>query len=324
MKLLVLGGTQFLGRHLVEQALARDHEVTTFNRGRTNPTLFDGQVEKIIGDRDDGLDSLKGRHFDACIDPSGYLPRQVQDSCGRLKDVVGHYTFVSSISVYPKFWKGMDESAPVTELEDPTVEDVEKYYGGLKVLCERKAEDIMPGRVLQVRSGLIIGAYDPTDRFTYWPLVIRGGNSFLAPVHEDFPLQVIDARDQAVWILESLEKNLTGVFHVTGEESTFAELISACETAFDVKAQPHWASEKFLLDNDVSPWVDLPMWLPEAAQGMLQVSVAKAFENGLSTRPLAETIQDLIEWHHGDRDRLSVGLKRAREKELLSLLMEGR
>ncbi len=320
MKILVLGGTQFLGSHLVRAALDRGHEVTLFNRGVTNAGLFAGEAETIVGDRDGNLTGIKGRQFDACIDPSGYVPRLVGASCELLKDVVDHYTFVSSISVYPRFTKDMDESSAVATLDDPDTEEIEKHYGGLKVLCEQKAEEIMPGRVLQVRSGLIVGPSDPTDRFTYWPFVMKDGGPFIAPIDEDYPVQVIDGRDQANWIIDSIAANLTGVFHVTGHQQRFADVISAAQEAFGVTAEPRWADEAFLLENKVTPWVDLPMWLPEQAKAMVQVSVEKASQHGLTTRPLADTMVDLLAWHPGDRDSLQVGLTRAREQELLSLL----
>src|SRR5688572_29497367 len=197
MRLLVLGGTKFLGRAVVEAAVARGHEPTLFHRGLTNPGLFP-DLEHLRGDRDGGLAALQGRTWDAVIDPSGYVPRIVRASAELLADAVEHYTFISSISVYPSFpTPGMDESSPVGTLEDPTVEDVPAHYGPLKALCEQAAEAAMPGRVFHVRAGLIVGPNDPSDRFTYWPVRVAKGGDVLAPGSPERPVQIIDVRDLA-------------------------------------------------------------------------------------------------------------------------------
>jgi 2'-hydroxyisoflavone reductase len=203
MDLLILGGTGFLGRHLVEAALADGHRITLFNRGLSSPDLFP-EVETIEGDREADISALRGRGWDAVIDTCGYVPRIVGASAARLADAADHYTFVSSISVYPDdIEPGADEGAPVEELADPTVEDVDgETYGGLKALCERAAEEEMPGMVLNVRPGLICGPYDPTDRFTYWPRRISAGGEVLAPDRPERRVQFIDVRDLAAWIVE--------------------------------------------------------------------------------------------------------------------------
>src|SRR5215217_7189292 len=190
MDLLILGGTGFLGRHLVEAALGDGHRPTLFNRGLHEPRLFP-EVEKIEGDREGDLAPLLGRRFDAVIDTCGYVPRVVGASAGLLADAVDHYTFVSSISVYSDdIAPGADEEAPVRELPDPTVEEVTgETYGGLKALCEQAAEEEMPGRVMNVRPGLISGPHDPTDRFTYWPRRISAGGEVLAPGRKERPVQ---------------------------------------------------------------------------------------------------------------------------------------
>lgn len=319
MKILILGGTQFLGRQIARACLNAGHEVTLFNRGQTNPDLFRDEAEIIHGDRDGGLDVLNGRVFDACIDPSGYIPRHVRDSVELMKDVVDHYTFISSISVHPTFTRGQDESAPLAELEDETVETMdEQNYGGLKVLCEQAAEELMPGRVLHVRSGLIIGPYDPTDRFSYWPLRVARGGDYVAPVGPDMPVQVIDARDQADWILRSISDRTTGIFNVTGAETNLGAVLDAATSVTASNSSPVWMSAEFLLENDVTPWVDLPVWLPEEAKAMMQVSIERASAEGLTTRPLDDTIRDLLDWHHGDPDKMALGLKADKESELLA------
>ena len=236
MKLLILGGTKYLGRHLTESALERGHEVTLFNRGRENPDLFHGKVEKLVGDRDGDLAALKGRKWDAVIDTSGYFPRVVKDSARLLADTVDHYTFISTISVYEDFSQpGIEETAPVGKLEDETVEDIGAgAYGPLKALCEQAVEEVMPGRSLIVRPGLIVGPYDPTDRFTYWPSRIAKGGEVLAPGDGTSPVQFIDARDLAEWVLTMTERKQTGVFNATGPEERlemkgFLETVRNCE-----------------------------------------------------------------------------------------------
>ena len=198
MDLLVLGGTRFLGRHLVEEALGRGHRVTLFNRGESNPGLFP-DVEELRGERLGDLSPLRGRTWDDAVDTSGYLPREVRHSAGLLADSVGHYTFVSSISVYEDFARtGIDENAPVLEPPDPEPVELDwELYGGLKVGCERAVEAAMPRRTLVVRPGMIVGPHDYTDRFPYWRRRVAEGGEVLASGDPERQVQLIDARDLA-------------------------------------------------------------------------------------------------------------------------------
>jgi 2'-hydroxyisoflavone reductase len=206
MDLLVLGGTRFLGRHLVEEALGRGHQVTLFNRGESNPGLFP-EVEELRGERGGDLSPLRGRRWDAAIDTSGYLPREVRRSAEILAGSAGHYTFVSSISVYEDFARtGIDEDAPVLEPPDPEPVELDwELYGGLKVGCERAVEAAMPGRALVVRPGMIVGPHDYTDRFPYWRRRVAEGGDVLAPGDPERQVQLIDARDLAGWMLRMAE-----------------------------------------------------------------------------------------------------------------------
>jgi nucleoside-diphosphate-sugar epimerase len=206
MRLLILGGTAFLGRALVDDALGRGHELTLFNRGKTNPELYP-EVERLQGDRDGDLTVLQGKTWDAVIDTSGYVPRVVGQSAELLADAVGHYTFISSISAYADFSQpGADENAAVGKLEDESVEEIDgDTYGPLKVLCEEVVEKRLPGRTLIIRPGLIIGPHDPTDRFTYWPCRVERGGEVLAPGKPEKSVQFIDARDLAAWNLDMVE-----------------------------------------------------------------------------------------------------------------------
>jgi 2'-hydroxyisoflavone reductase len=321
MDLLILGGTRFLGRYLVEAALGGDHRVTLFNRGLSEPDLFP-EVETIKGDRDGDLSALRGRRWDAVIDTCGYVPRVVRASAGLLADAVDHYTFVSSISVYPdNMGPGADEGAPVEELEDPTVEEITgETYGGLKALCERAAEEEMPGRILNVRPGLISGPHDPTDRFTYWPRRVAAGGEVLAPDRPELRVQFIDVRDLAGWMVKMSAEQQTGTYNATGPayELRMGKLLEECE-AVGGDAKIVWVSEEFLEENGVEPFTDLPLWVPREYAGMLAVDCGKAIAAGLTFRPVSETIRDVLEWdtNRAEPD-LAAGLEPEKERELLS------
>ena len=221
MRLLVLGGTGFLGRHVVEAALAAGHDVTLLNRGRTNPELFP-EVEKLVGDRDGDLAPLRGRRWDAAIDVPARIPRQVQSTTNALEGIE-HYTFVSSISAYRDFSRtGIDESAPVLEYEPTMGDDDMETYGARKAECERIVAAAFPAGALIVRPGLIVGPHDPTDRFTYWPARVDRGGEILAPGPPGRIVQFIDARDLAPWIVRMVEERRTGAFNVDGIGTTEA------------------------------------------------------------------------------------------------------
>jgi 2'-hydroxyisoflavone reductase len=301
LKILILGGTVFLGRHLAAEALARGHAVTLFNRGQHNPELFP-DAEKLRGDRDGDLTALQGRTFDAAIDTCGYVPRVVRASAELLAPLVRHYTFISSISVYAGFTKvGIDERDPVGALDDPAVEEVTgETYGPLKALCEQAAEAAMPGRTLIVRPGLIVGPDDPTDRFTYWPVRIARGGPFVAPERPGYLVQYIDVRDLAAWTLDMVERGRTGVYNATGpaEPQPIGDLFAACAHAAGTRAEPVWASAAFLAEQGVQPWMELPLWVPEGPEyaGFSTVSIAKAAAEGLRFRPARETVADTLAW----------------------------
>jgi 2'-hydroxyisoflavone reductase len=326
VKVLVLGGTLFLGRHVVEAALDRKHEVSVFNRGQTAPDLYP-QVERLRGDRDAGdLEALEGRSWDAVVDTSARVPRWVRDSGGLLADRIGHYTFVSSVSVYAATSSpGTGESSPVIALEDETVEEItsDETYGGLKALCEREAERALPGRVLVVRAGLIVGPYDPTGRFTYWVHRIARGGDVLVPEPRDQPVQLVHGRDLAEWILDLAEQRRAGVFNATGPAKplTMEELLEAIREETGSGARLVWVDEGRLLDRGVEAWSDLPLWLapganPETAY-LLAVDVDRALASGLRLRPLAETVRDTLE---RAETTSAAGLDPDRERELLARL----
>lgn len=326
MRILLLGGPKFLGYHLIEAALANGHTLTLFNRGQTNPDRFP-QVEKLRGDRDGGLDTLRGRTWDVVFDTCGYLPRLVGDSSRLLQDSAEHYTFISSISVYAHLPQvGMDETAPVGTLADESVEQITgETYGPLKALCEQAVERYFPQRALHVRAGLIVGPHDPTDRFTYWPVRVARGGEALAPVRPDYLTQFIDARDLAEWVIRMAEARHAGTFNATGphQPMPMGELLEAARRVSASNASFTWVSEAFLADQKVAPWSELPLWIPDSdpdAAGFNTVSCARALAAGLHYRPLEDTIRDTLTWvktrpaEHAWR----AGLSPEREAELLA------
>lgn len=331
MRLLILGGTKFLGRHLAEVALARGHEVTLFNRGKSNPGLF-REVEQVRGDRDGGLGALAGRRWDAVVDTSGYVPRVVRASAEALRDAVDSYVFISSQSVYRDFSGEVREDSPVGALADEGVEEVTgETYGPLKALCERAAEEAMPGRVLSVRAGLIVGPYDPTVRFSYWTARVARGGEVLAPGDPERPVQFIDARDLAAWVLVSAEARRAGVFNVSGPDYrlTFGRFLEICGEVGGDGASFAWVDERFLLDRGVEPWGELPLWLDSSNEGFrnfFAADISRALAAGLAFRPLTETVRDTLEWQKsGEAPPLKDGvampdstLRPGRERELLA------
>ena len=325
MKILLLGGPKFLGRHLIETILQRGHELTLFNRGQTNPELFP-QVEKLLGNRDGDLEALQGKSWDAVIDTCGYLPRVVQASAELLKNSASHYTFISSISVYANFRNaGMDESAALGHLADESAEEINgETYGPLKALCEQRVEEAFPGRVLQVRAGLIVGPFDPTDRFTYWPVRVAGGGEVLAPGQPGTAVQFIDVRDLADWIVGMSENHKCGAYNATGPAKplSMASLLEACREVSGSAATFTWASADFLSEQKAAPWSELPLWIPETdpdSAGFSTVDCTKALGDGLRFRPLKDTIQATLSWAQNRAEDWNwrAGLSPAREAELL-------
>ncbi len=322
MRLLLLGGTKFLGRAAAEEALRRGHEVTLFNRGETNPDLF-AEAEHLHGDRDGNLDVLRGREWDAVIDPSGYVPRVVRASAELLQDAVGHYVFVSSVSVYRDFSRAhFDETAPRIELEDPAVEEVMEHYGGLKALCEDVVAEVFPGRSANVRAGLIVGPHDPTDRFTYWPVRVARGGEVLAPGRPGRPVEFVDARDLGAWLVTVAERRTSGAFNATRDGLSMAEVLETCRSVSGSDAAFTWVDEPFLLEREVGQWMELPLWISESDPEwghMQEADVSRARAAGLTFRPLSETVGDTLAWA-GTKDGWNdaVGLKPERERELLT------
>lgn len=324
MKLLILGGTVFLGRHIVEYARERGHEVTIFTRGQRNPDLFP-EVERLRGNRDGDLGLLAGRRWDAVIDTSGYFPRVVRASAEQLANQADRYIFISTISVFSDYSKvGMAEDGPIGTIADPTVEEVTgESYGPLKALCEQAVQEAFPGRALIIRPGLIVGPHDQSDRFTYWPTRLARGGEVLVPRTLDREIQVIDVRDLAAWTVRMAEEGTTGVYNATGPDRalTMRELFDTGRAVAGSDATPVAIPEDFLLERNVGPWMEVPLWMPDRPEmaGFFGIDCRRAFAAGLTFRPLAETVRDTLDW---DRARPAdtprrAGLAPEREAELL-------
>ena len=323
MRLLIIGGTRFVGRHIVEAALARGHEVTLFHRGQTNADLFP-QVEHLSGNRDGDLAPLRDRAWAAVIDTCGYVPRIVRQSAELLASSVAHYTFISSISVYAEDAPaGMDEDSPVATIADETREDItEESYGALKVLCERVVQQTYADRALVVRPGLVVGPHDHTDRFTYWPHRIARGGEVIAPGDPDQAVQFIDARDLGDWIVRAVEARLSGTYNATGPDYRLLmrRFLETCVAVAQSDARLTWLSEEFLLNAKVEPWSQMPVWVPAKDAKFDTVNNDRAINAGLTYRPLRITINDTLVWantrpiDHAWRS----GLTPERERELLA------
>jgi 2'-hydroxyisoflavone reductase len=339
MKLLIIGGTRFIGPHLVASALANGAEVTVFNRGQeVSRPLAD--VETVYGDRRVDLNRLAGRHWDAVVDTCGFLPRTVRAAAQFFSEAVDRYVFVSSQSVYADVSVvGVDESSTTKTLTDEQLEKADQIdssaqtsaftygdlYGGLKALSEQAVADAMPGRGVLVRPGLIVGPDDYTDRFTYWVMRVARGGEVLAPGRPDRFVQFIDVRDLAELIIKMIEGGASGVYNVNGPAAT-TTMESVLETAKSVSgsdASFTWLSESFLQQEGVAAWSELPLWLGEDSRpqlkGFMFASTARAQNAGLTIRPLADTIRDTLAWYRSNRidEELRAGMNSDREELLL-------
>ena len=324
MNILIIGGTRFVGRHIVEAARRRGHSLTLFNRGRSNPGLFEG-VEEIHGDRDGDLALLAGRRWDAVIDTSGYVPRIVRASAELLSPAVDRYLFISTISVYSDpLPPHSNEGAPLATLADPNVEEISgETYGALKVLCEQAVQNIFGSRALIIRPGLVVGPHDPTDRFTYWPARVERAGRVLAPGDGSFPVQFIDARDLGQWTVGLVEAGKNGTYNATGPAGilTMEQFLDACRDATGSDAQFTWVGDDFLLAHEVNPWTELPLWIPgEEGVAFGTVQIDRALQDGLAFRPLRDTVLDTLAWaaSRPDDHQWLGGLSPEREKALLS------
>ena len=329
LRILILGGTGFIGPHQIRYAIARGHKISMFNRGKTNPGLFPG-VEHIEGDRNGRIDALKNREWDAVIDNPATLPRWVRDTAQLLKEKAGQYVFISTLSVYRDNSKiGMEENDPVIVLDDPTVEQITgETYGGLKALAEEEARKAFGNRATVVRPGLIVGPGDNTDRFTYWPVRIARGGEILAPGDPQNPVQIIDARDLAEWTIRIVEEKRFGTYNAIGPagQLTFGEMLGGIRAVVpgSVPMNLVWVPADFLEAQKVGPWSDMPVWIPAVGEyaGFGRRSNAKAIAAGLTFRPLADTARATLEYHDARsaerKSKMRAGVTPEREQEVLA------
>lgn len=340
LRILILGGTGFTGPHQVRYALARGHDVTLFNRGRERRS-WPGPVEELVGDRNTGdLKALEGGKWDVCIDNPTTLPFWVRDVGRALQGRVEQYIFISTISVYAANDKAEDESAPLARYSgpDPMAETAETLrgrlgdlYGQLKAVSEQEAARQFPGAVTIIRPGLIVGPGDETDRFTYWPVRLARGGEVLAPGDGNDPVQFIDARDLAEWTIRMAESRTLGVFNATGPDQplTMDGMLSGIAIAIRAEARLTWVPTAFLEANQVSPWSDLPVWVPAQGEyaGFARRAIGRARGAGLTFRPLRATAADTFVWFGQQpterQAKLRAGLAPGRELQLLAAWSAG-
>jgi len=338
LKILVLGGTGLIGPPMVAHAVARGHEVTLFNRGKTNTELFP-DLEKLRGDRNDDISSIaaevaKGRRWDVVIDNTASIPRWVEESAGLLKDHADLYLYTSSISAYADHsTPNADETAPVGQISAEEVAKVKTNrditgdnYGPLKALCEKAAQESFPGRCIVVRPGLIVGPGDYSDRFTYWPVRIHRGGEVMAPGNPTDPVQYIDCRDLGEWFVRLVEDRAIGVYNGTGPASpmSIAEMLYGIRATTPVEISFTWVDADFLKAHEVEEWVHMPVWVPPVGEyaGFSTSSIERAKKAGLTFRPLATTAADTVAyWESLPADRRTqprAGLDPDKEEAVLA------
>ena len=336
LRILILGGTGFTGPFQVRYALERGHKVTVFNRGKTHPGETPKEVEQLIGDRNGQLDALKNRKWDVVIDNPTMLPAWVRDAAQILKGNVDRYVFISTISVFADTSKpGVDESAPLAkytgadpmkETRDTVIASKFALYGPLKALSEQEAEKWFPKQTLVIRPGLIVGPRDETDRFSYWPVRLDRGGEVLAPGDPSDPVQIIDGRDLAEWVIRMVEQRETGIYNATGpaKELGIGRMLDTIKSANKSNATLTWVNADFLEAQKVAPWSDMPVWIPPRGEeaGGARISIQRALAKGLTFRPLVDTARDTLAWFKSQpaerQAKLKAGLTRERESEVLA------
>jgi 2'-hydroxyisoflavone reductase len=335
LKILILGGTGFTGPFQVKYALERGHQVTVFNRGKSHPGELPKEVEQLIGDRNGQLDALKNRKWDVAIDNPTSVPVWVRDVGQILKGNVDRYVFISTISVYGDTSKAnISEDAPLAkytgadpmkESRDSIIASKFQLYGPLKALSEQEAEKWFPKQTLIIRPGLIVGPRDETDRFTYWPVRIDRGGEVMAPGEPTDPVQFIDGRDLAEWVIRMVETRETGVYNATGPAKTLGvgAMLEGIKSANNSKANFTWVNADFLEEQKVAPWSDMPVWVPPRGEdgGMGRINIQKSVGKGLTFRPLEVTARDTLAWFKSqppERQKLKAGITAEREAEVLA------
>lgn len=338
MKILIIGGTKFSGRHIVKAALDKDHEVTIFHRGN-HPAGDLGDVEEILGDRIFDLEKLEDRRWDVAIDMCGYLPQWVESSAAALKDSIDKYVFISSISAYdtdvePNYREDAKlarldseqeiEFADIDPKGDFGAADLGHLYGPVKVLCEREVLRAFPDNNLIIRPGLIVGEFDWTDRWTYWVMRVARGGEVFAPGNPESFVQFIDAKDLAEWIVYLTETYATGIYNAVNKpfELSFENMLEEIKTVTGSDANFTWASEEFMEQNKVAPWSDMPLHVPVSLESTRTANIDAALEKGLKIRPLQETIRETLDWRKTVGDKMKAGISSEREQDLLKKMAQ--
>jgi len=324
MKLLILGGTQFVGRYMVESALKAEHEVTIFNRGKTNQHLFPA-IDKRVGDRNGDLSSLEEGEWDAVIDVSGYVPSQVKATTELLKGRVKHYTLISTVSVYSDFTNGpaVVGETKLAEMTEETEEINGSTYGPLKQKCEEIVKEAFGDQSLCIRPGLIVGPDDPTDRYTYWVYRVGKGGTVAAPGEPTREIQWIDVRDLSEWTIRMIEKQATGTFNAAGlaTNPTMEEYLNTVKKVTNSDAEIEWISDEILTNHEVSPFVEVPFWIPKNdthPDGFILADATEAIKQGLTFRTPEETISDTFVWQLARKNhQWKAGLSEEKEKTIL-------
>ncbi|MET3729690.1 2'-hydroxyisoflavone reductase [Fictibacillus halophilus] len=321
MKVLLIGGTRFLGRHVADSFNINQHEVTLFHRGKTAKVGITDNVHEIIGDRDIDLSLIENGSWDIVVDTCGYFPKQVRKSAEALMRKGTFYIFVSSVSVYEdQSVRNITEDAKTAELTDPNTTEIGEQYGSLKAACEREILDVFGDNALIVRPGLIVGPYDYTDRFTYWPTRGVRGGEILIPEMKDPTVRFIDVRDLANWIVRMAENKENGIYQAVGGVYDFNEVVQKCLLS-QVQTTIVPVTESFLLNENVGEWVELPLWISsEDYRGLDYADDTKAINKGLIFRPIEETIKDTADWslsRNLNPDDWKAGLHPDKEKMLL-------
>jgi len=327
LNILILGGTGYIGPHMVREALRRGHQVTLFNRGRRAKDLFP-DLETRIGDRDGQLDSLKGGQWDAVIDNSGYVPRHVRDSASLLKSAAPYYLFISSVSAYARFDVELDEDSPLATIEDETVEEITgETYGALKVLCEKAVAEVYGAENCSVlRPTYICGPGDTTDRFSYWPVRVSRGGEMLLPESPDSPMQIIDVRDLASFVVRCVERRTSGIYNTVTPrgEYTLGKVIDDSQAVSGTQISPVWMDLDFIAENQLVEKGEIPTWAPSTGpeSKWALASGERAAAAGMETRPIRETIRGILDWWQTlpeeRRSNMRAGMSPEREAELIA------
>jgi 2'-hydroxyisoflavone reductase len=310
LEILFLGGTGFIGPHAVREALRRGHSVTLFNRGRTNNELFP-DLETIKGDRNNGLDGLKGRKWDAVVDNSGYVPRHVQDSARLLAPNCDRYLYISTVAVYADIPSARDEDAPLATIDDESIEEVTREtYGPLKALCEKRAAaEIEADKLTILRPTYICGPGDHTDRFSYWPIRTRKGGEMLWPGTPQDAIQIVDVRDLATFTIDCLDRDISGTYNMVNPPGkyTMGKLLEDCQAVTATSVDAVWVAEEFLVANGLNPGAQIPIW--QGGARSFGIGTERAVAKGMRHRPERETARDLLVWWDTLPEERRAGIK---------------